>query len=319
MQCEHLKITSVGIVNYDLNGVIWKPDNRPVKHVIHIVHGMTEHIGRYEKFAETITPMGIAVAGFDLRGHGHNASSECASFISGGNPETHDYGWAKAIDDIQRESIEIQRHFPSAKHYLLGFSLGASLVQDYMRNMPMNGIDGVILVGTGYQPPIVTNLLSKVIAGEIKKTTPGMTTKLTRELAFGTYNKQIPNAKTSMDWLCSDEQQLAEYMNDTYCRHDLSADLFFELLCSMSRTNSKQGYMGVNDLTDMPILLISGKNDAVGDMGRSISKIARRMRKSGIKNVEPIIINNARHDVFHEHATGGDSATTLAILNWVGV
>ncbi|MDY3918800.1 MAG: alpha/beta hydrolase [Candidatus Limivivens sp.] len=40
--------------------------------MLQISHGMTEHIGRYEKLAEMLTSQGIVVAGFDLRGHGRN-------------------------------------------------------------------------------------------------------------------------------------------------------------------------------------------------------------------------------------------------------
>ena len=50
--------------------VIWKPEH--AKAVLQIAHGMTEHMGRYEAFAEKMTSHGVAVAGCDLRGHGRN-------------------------------------------------------------------------------------------------------------------------------------------------------------------------------------------------------------------------------------------------------
>ena len=34
--------------NYVLNGYVWKPKG-DVQVVLHIVHGMTEHMGRYEE------------------------------------------------------------------------------------------------------------------------------------------------------------------------------------------------------------------------------------------------------------------------------
>ena len=51
-----------------LPAVIWLPDGE-VKSVVQVVHGMTEHIGRYDQFVKVMTEGGIAVAGFDLRGH----------------------------------------------------------------------------------------------------------------------------------------------------------------------------------------------------------------------------------------------------------
>lgn len=74
--------------------VIWLPDGE-VKSVLQIVHGMTEHIGRYEQLAEALTREGIAVAGFDLRGHGQNGLGlACASF--------GESGWEATMKDIHQ-------------------------------------------------------------------------------------------------------------------------------------------------------------------------------------------------------------------------
>lgn len=65
-----------------------------MKAVLQITHGMTEHMGRYEAFAQYLRPMGIAAAGFDLRGHGKNPGDpEVASFGEG--------GWAASIEDMR--------------------------------------------------------------------------------------------------------------------------------------------------------------------------------------------------------------------------
>ena len=40
--------------------------------LILFVHGLGEHSGAYEEFAELVTAKNVAVAGFDLRGHGHS-------------------------------------------------------------------------------------------------------------------------------------------------------------------------------------------------------------------------------------------------------
>ena len=43
-----------------LPGVLWIPENEP-KAILQITHGMTEHIGRYEKLAEELTEQGRAM------------------------------------------------------------------------------------------------------------------------------------------------------------------------------------------------------------------------------------------------------------------
>ena len=75
---------------HQLHTLLWIPEG-DVKAVLQITHGMTEHMGRYEAFAEYLVPQGIAVAGFDLRGHGRNPGDpEVASFGEG--------GWAASIE-----------------------------------------------------------------------------------------------------------------------------------------------------------------------------------------------------------------------------
>ena len=75
-----------------LPGKIWIPEGNACI-VLQISHGMTEHIGRYEKVGEMLTKHGIVVAGFDLRGHGCNEGDPtCASFGEG--------GWEASIQDM---------------------------------------------------------------------------------------------------------------------------------------------------------------------------------------------------------------------------
>ena len=66
-----------------VHGTIWEPADGDFKMVLQIVHGMTEHIGRYERFAHELAAEGIVVAGLDLRGHGRNAGDYQ---IATGNP-----------------------------------------------------------------------------------------------------------------------------------------------------------------------------------------------------------------------------------------
>ena len=47
----------------------WEPDAKP-KAVIAFIHGLGEHMGRYEHVAKALTDAGYTLAGFDLRGHG---------------------------------------------------------------------------------------------------------------------------------------------------------------------------------------------------------------------------------------------------------
>lgn len=283
--------------------VIWLPDEE-VKSVLQIVHGMTEHIGRYEQLAEFLTKEGIAVAGFDLRGHGQNGLNlKCASF--------GELGWEATMKDIHQLHISLKTRFTNAKHYLLGFSLGSFLVREYFSTYEENDIAGAIIMGTGQQPAFVLSAIMAIVKGEIKKVGHDNTTDLVRNLSFGMYNKKFSPNRTKADWLCSDEVELDRYIADKLCKEDISAGLFWQLLASMKRTADRNTYFGWNK--NMPVLLISGEDDSVGDGGKGVRLVEKSMRKGGLLNVTLKLYPGARHDILHEERLGVSGSVYQAI------
>ena len=281
---------------------LWVPDGE-VKAVLQITHGMTEHMGRYEAFAEYLCPMGIAVAGFDLRGHGANPGDpEVASFGEG--------GWAASIEDMQLFYEHLQRRFPGLPHFMLGFSLGSFLLREYLTQYPDEGtLSGAIIMGTGHQPGWLLSVMGWIVKGQIKKAGFDRTTDLVRQLSFGTYNQKFKPNRTSADWLCADEAELDKYLADPLVRKDISAGLFWELLGSMKRSGRTCAYGG------LPILLISGQDDPVGNGGKGVQEIHRRL-VLGHENVTLKLFPGARHDLLHEEKGGAEEARKL-IAEWI--
>ena len=140
------------------------------------------------------------------------------------------------------------------------------------------------------------------------------TTDLVRQLSFGTYNQKFKPNRTTADWLCADETELDKYLADPLVRKDISAGLFWELLGSMKRTGSAYEYDGWD--TSIPILLISGQDDPVGDGGKGVQEISRRMKKSGMENVTIKLFPGARHDLLHEEKNGADASRKF-IAEWI--
>lgn len=296
-----------GYSGTNLPAYFWLPEGE-VKAVLQITHGMTEHMGRYKSFAEFLCPMGIAVAGFDLRGHGQNPGDpEVASFGEG--------GWAASIEDMRLFYELLQEHFSGAPHYMLGFSLGSFLLREYLTKYPDEGeIAGAIIMGTGHQPGWLLSIMMSIVNGQIKKAGFDKTTDLVRQLSFGTYNQKYKPNRTAADWLCADETELDKYLADPLVRKDISAGLFWELLGSMKRTGSTFEYDGWD--TSLPILLISGQDDPVGDTGKGVQAIYNRMKKTGMENVTLKLFHGARHDLLHEEKNGAEAARKF-IAEWI--
>ncbi len=304
MKAKEIRFTGANGVS--LPGIIWYPMCSPTM-VVQITHGMTEHIGRYEELAYMLTAYGIAVAGFDLRGHGRNpGDNQCASF--GEN------GWNYALHDMHLFYLELESKFPNIPHFMLGFSLGSFLLRDYL-SLYRDKVDGAIIMGTGHQPGAVLSMLMPVVKREIKAHGFDSSTQKIKKLSFETYNQKFAPNMTSVDWLCSDTAQRIKYRGDPLCRKTISAGLFWQLLDSMKRTGKLSSYRKWNK--QMPVLLLSGQDDPVGDFGKGVQRVRQSMSRAGMKHIQLYLVPGARHDLLHEEKSGGSDEAFDILTNWL--
>lgn len=296
----------IGYQRNQLPAVLWLPDNEP-KAILQITHGMTEHIGRYEAFAREMNARGIAVAGYDLRGHGKNPGNPAvASFGEG--------GWEASLQDMRLFFEHLAARFPGVPHHMLGFSLGSFLLREYLGKWP-NGVSSAIIMGTGNQPGFVLSIMMAIVKGQIRKGGFDHTTDLVRELSFGNYNQKFKPNRTACDWLCADDAQLDSYIADPLCRKDISSGLFWQLLGAMKRTGSKEACRNWNK--EMPVLLISGQDDPVGDMGKGVLAVKKQLDNAGMKHVSIHLLPGARHIVLSENACGAVDKAYGIIADWL--
>ena len=289
-----------------LFAVIWQPEGE-AKAVLQITHGMTEHMGRYEALAYCLCGQGIAVAGFDLRGHGKNPGNrEIASFGEG--------GWENSLEDMHLFFGELQSRFPGLPHFMLGFSLGSFLLREYLGRYP-EGVSGALIAGTGHQPGWLLSLMMAIVEGQIKKAGFDGTTDLVKQLSFGTYNQKFKPNRTEADWLCADPDALDHYLADPLVRKCISAGLFRELLGSMKRTGKAESYVRWNK--DMPVLLLYGGEDPVGDSGKGVPRLCGILKKAGLQALDCWEFPGARHDIFHEDANGTGDTLRRVIGEWL--
>lgn len=293
---------------------MWLPDGSP-KAIILVAHGMTEHMGRYQQFGAALADQEIAVAGFDLRGHGESPGNPvCASFYRGPEDD-HDYGWDAVLDDLWFFQQYLHDQFPGVPIILMGFSLGSYLVRTYLLVKPCRALTrGIILMGSGDQPALALRILEVVVKTQIRAAGLGGTTDLVRQLSLNSYNSKFPDAATRADWLTSDQVCLKAYLDDPLCRTEISADLFHALLHAMVQAESKRKIRQAQ-LNGLPMLILSGADDPVGNMGAGVQAMEKRLRSCGIKTA-CFIIPEARHDLLHQ----GDAVASLVnarILAWV--
>lgn len=273
----------------------WTPECKPIG-IIQIAHGVTEHIGRYEEFAEFFTKRGYVVIGNDHIGHGLSVAKDFIPMYFGIKGS-----WNYVVDDLHLVTRIIKDKYPTwiypnREICLLGFSLGSYAVRNYLIKYPYE-VNSAILIGTG-QTSFIENKIAELIADwQIKKYGDTAITDVINQLTFGTYNKKFSN-EIGYDWLCAYKSSLNDYLNDTLRGQFMTTGLFRELLRGMDITGKQSNIKKM--YKDIPILLLSGENDPVGNYTKGVIKFYNKLKKVGIKNVAYKIYPNMRHDILHE-------------------
>lgn len=275
----------------NIHAVEWKPDGEVVG-ILQIAHGVTEYILRYENFAKYLTDRGFLVVGNDLLGHGTSIKKNGEPMYFGPKGS-----WDFVVDDLNTCKKMVEEEFPNVPYCLLGFSLGSFLVRTYLIEHP-NNVDATILLGTG-QMSLGQIAIAKFIAtNEARKVGEEHTSPMIKKLTFETYNKIFAPNRTDFDWLCSSNKNLDIYIKDPLRGGNLSAGLFREMLSGMAYTFKKKNLQKMN--INIPILLVSGDKDPVGDCGKGVEKTYNTFKKVGIKDVTMKLYPGLRHDILNE-------------------
>src|SRR5512136_1991277 len=109
----------------DMYGRAWAPDGAP-KAAILLVHGLGEHVGRYDHVAAALTEKGYAMHGSDLRGHGRS-----------GGPRGHTPSYDALLEDMTGFLSQIEGRCDGLPRFLYAHSLGGNLALNYvLRHKP---------------------------------------------------------------------------------------------------------------------------------------------------------------------------------------
>jgi alpha-beta hydrolase superfamily lysophospholipase len=270
----------------------WLPDDQKVIAVLQIAHGITEHIGRYDAFARFMANGGFAVAGNSHLGHGQSAPGErsLGFFARRG-------GWETAAEDMYLLYQTMRRQYPDTPYFLLGHSMGSFLSRTLLIRHP-ECLDGCILSGTGQQAPLL--LLIGRAAARMECIFCGARQPSTglNLLCNGVYNRRIPNRRLPGDWLTRNRESVDRFTDDNACGFVPTAGILRDLLGGIRYVGKMKNARKMRK--DLPVLLISGTRDPVGDYGAGVKKVYRLFKKAGLRDVTMKLYDGARHEVLNE-------------------
>lgn len=274
-----------------LHGVIWKPEGE-VRMVLQLAHGMLEHIEYYGDFACWLADRGIAVAGHDHLGHGRTASGqEEFGFFAGKD------GYIYLVKDLNRVRRYLTPQFPDVPYFLMGHSMGSFMVRRYLTAFG-EGLSGAILMGTGHQPVIHVRLGLALAAIASSVFGADSRSRLVQKLFQKAMNQKLRPTRTGMDWLSTDEEQVDRFVADYYCNYLFTCSAYRDLLRMVSDAEDPSLLKRVPK--ELPLLLISGEEDPVGEYGKGVERACQAYRKAGVQNVELLLYPGCRHELVIE-------------------
>lgn len=98
----------------------WRPEESP-RGLVCLVHGIGEHSGRYDHVAAALGRAGVALLGFDHRGHGRSQGQR-------GHTPSYD----TIMDDIGGLLAEGARRYPGLPTVIYGHSMGGNFTLNYV-------------------------------------------------------------------------------------------------------------------------------------------------------------------------------------------
>ncbi len=277
---------------HKLSGVVFLPEGER-KGFFHIVHGMTEHIGRYEKFMRDMAANGYVCFGYDNLGHGNTANDDSElGYIAKKD------GWELLIKDVKTYSDAVFAEYVRGElpYILMGHSMGSFIVR--LAAAKCVKPDKLVIMGTGGSNPaadagLAVIAATKAIFGEKHFS------KLVDNLAFGSYNKRFGGGSKDdpKPWLTNDAEVRKQYYSDKYCSFNFTVSAMGDLIKLTKYSNSDDWYESIP--ADLPVLLVAGEDDPVGNYGKGVLEVCDKLKKAGV-SAECVLYKGARHEILND-------------------
>jgi alpha-beta hydrolase superfamily lysophospholipase len=211
-----------------LKGIIQSP-GEDIRAVIVLVHGLGEHIQRYEYWSDLFRQERIAFTGVDLPGHGRS---------DGKRGHIKNYELLDEMLNILLDSC--RKTFPGIPVYIYGHSLGGGIVLNYLLKKNPR-IKGAIVTSPwlklSFEPP-----KSKVIlASIIKNIVPGL----------------VQSSGLNVNHISHDPEVVERYKKDPLVHDKISVSLFDSAMKAAKYSLDNAAELKI------PMLLVHGGDDQI--------------------------------------------------------
>lgn len=254
------------------------------KGTVLIVHGMEDDKYRYEEVASVLFSRGYTVFVVDIRGHGDSPVDDLHGYFG------DNHGWLYQLRDM-KQLVDII----GEEVILIGHSMGSLFVRSFLKRYPYS-VKKVVLSGTpAYQTisSITKNGLKLLARNERLKRSQN---HVVQKMMFDSFNKGIKNAKTQVDWLSFNEENVLSYLENPLCGQAMTTQGFIDLFELLEDANNNNAL--VKTKRKIEVLFMSGLQDPCGLIDKKgLQKAVGLVNKWGY-DTDVFLYERSRHEIF---------------------
>ena len=263
---------------------LWDTVENP-KGLIQIIHGMAEYGERYYELAKHLNNKGYIVIASNHFGHKNSINSHYGELNKDG---FHTYIEDEIyISKFFKEKYEIPIH-------IIGHSMGSFITQ-YIIRKDLNYIASYTITGSNYlkNPKVFWGRYILMLISFFRKVEED---KLIDKLLFGKFNDKFEK-RTTFDWLSKNQGNVDRYIADSHCGVIYPTEFYVSFAKALWSLHEKEEFIHLKN--KRKILILSGKEDPVGDYGKGIEKLKDFYIQTGF-NVEFKLYEKLRHEILQE-------------------
>lgn len=260
--------------------------------ILQISHGLAEHSGRYEQFAQAMAKQGVAVYAHDHRGHGHTKAVDAPI----GRFAKED-GVGKVIADVTAVTDHAKAAYPDLPVILFGHSMGGLIALNTALSHPRTYC-GVAIWNSNFAVGAMGRLAQVVLKTERALKGSDVPSMILPKLTFETWGKSMPDHKSEADWLSRDRSEVEAYEADPLCGFDVSISMWLDVF-ELTFRGTESSLLSKLPKA-MPFHLVGGGQDPATEKAKAIDWLSHRLAQAGFTNVHKRIYPLMRHETLKE-------------------
>ncbi len=274
---------------------------------VQILHGLSEHSARYERFARYLAGRGFNVVSHDHRGHGGTRAEDAPVGVFAAKQ-----GWKQVVEDALAVEDAARRRFPDTPHILFGHSMGGVIAMNHA--MARKGdVAGLAVWNSNLALGGRANLMRLVLGVEGLFKPAAAPSAWMDALSFKSWGKAVKGARTDFDWLSRLPEEVDAYVADPLCGGPASISLWRDLIELAERGADENRLLAMRK--DLPVHLAAGGQDPATDKGAAMKTLAARLYNGRFTDATMRFDPQGRHETLNDE---GFEAAMGDFADWAG-